>query len=125
MKQPKLLFVCLVILFSSFALNAKEKVQVGIYEDATFYTGVTKYYFKDPKTGKKFQIDIPNDEAHKSSIPKNLLEDPNEIEGIPGANPKMLGKKFTITERKDGSFQIVKTNKKSKKKYHQRNATTK
>ncbi len=114
MNKLKLFIYSLLLFFSSFSLIAKNEVKEGVFEDAVVYTGVTQYFFKDSQTGKTFQVNVPSDEAHKSSVPKNLLEDPNEIEGLPGANPKMIGKKFKITKRKDGSVQITLVDQKKK-----------
>lgn len=107
MKKIKFLILLLVLMLSSFPLFTKEKVRVGIYQDAVVYTGVTQYIFQDSQTGKTFQISVPFEERNKFSIPKNLLEDPNDVEGVVGANPKMIGKKFTITEVPKGITKIA------------------
>lgn len=101
----KKIFIFLFVLL--FPLYAKEKPRELIYKDAVVYTGYTKYVFTDPKTNKDWDLDVPSDEVKKYSIPKNLLENPEEVEGLVGANPKMIGKKFIITELKNGGKKVT------------------
>lgn len=105
MNTVKTAFIFLFIAF--FPLFSKEKPMEMIYKDAIVYTGYTKYIFTDPKTKKDWELDVPSDEVKKFSIPKTLLENPEEVEGLVGANPKMIGKKFIITDLKNGGKKVT------------------
>ena len=104
------------LLVSSISIMAKSKdiakEVIAIYKDATVYTGYTNYSFKDAKTGKDIEIQatsehIDPDLAKKIVVPKNLLEDPEKIEGLPGANPKLVGKKFKIQYLKNEKIVVT------------------
>jgi hypothetical protein len=101
--MKKIIF--LLMLLCTIAILGKSKKDsksiLAIYENATVYTSYTLYSFKDAKTGKKIEINstsefVDAELAKKVVVPKDLLEDPTKIEGLPGANPKLVGKKFNI-----------------------------
>ncbi|MDX1959731.1 MAG: hypothetical protein SFU98_14240 [Leptospiraceae bacterium] len=105
------ILLLLTILLSTTFVFAKDKSGTKTikakYEDATVYTGYTLYVFKDVASGEKVEIQQVSGET-KVKAPKNLLEDPKEIEGLPGANPKMVGKTFTIKYLKNDRIVISK-----------------
>jgi hypothetical protein len=73
---------------------------IGIYESCTVYTGSTKYYFK-PEKGEMIEVSALNkgmedEEKYRIKMPDNLIDDSKDLEGLPGANPKMVGKKFKL-----------------------------
>ena len=100
------------LLFSITILDAKDKSNkkevIAIYKDATFYTGYTSYLFTDSKTGKEIEIQAVSGEK-KVKAPKDLLEDTSKIEGIPGANPEKIGKKYSIQYLKNDKIIIKET----------------
>ena len=97
--------VCCLLTLCYYPTVAKSgtvtKKVIAIYQDCTVYTGYTGYFFKDKKTGKKIQIQVVNDPENKVTVPKDLIEDTKDLEGLPGANPKMVGKAFEILYFKD------------------------
>lgn len=83
----------------------------AIFERAVSYAASTKYFFKEVGTGEPIQINAMNEEARQAGddyptvkVPANMLEDGQE--GPPGANPAMVGKKFAIHYRGDGSIEV-------------------
>ncbi len=96
----KKIFIFTIILTFSFSnLFAKDKAIIkeitATYVNATVYTGYTGYFFKDKKTGKEIQVQDAHD-PEMVKVPNDLLEDSKDLEGLPGANPKLIGKKFII-----------------------------
>lgn len=79
-------------------VSAQKEVE-AIYQDCTVYAGSTIFFFKTIQ-GDTIQVSILNkgmEEAEKSAkVPENLVDDSKDLEGVPGANPKMIGKKFKI-----------------------------
>lgn len=113
-KMRKIVSLALIIGSISIIAQSKNTPRevTAIYKDATVYTGYTNYLFKDVKTGKDIEIqatdkNIDPDLAKKIEVPKDLLEDPRNIEGLPGANPKLIGKKFKIKYLKDDKILII------------------
>ena len=105
-----------LLLVSSISIAAKSKKVtsevIAIYKHAMVYTGYTNYSFTDAKTGKEIEIqatdkNIDPDLAKKIVVPKDLLEDPEKIEGLPGANPKLVGKKFKIQYLKNDKIIVT------------------
>ncbi len=78
---------------------SKQKEVEAIYQDCTVYASSTIFFFKTAQ-GDTIQVAILNkgmEEAEKSAkVPENLVDDSKDLEGVPGANPKMVGKKFKI-----------------------------
>lgn len=106
-----------MLLISSISIVAKSKKTTNevtaIYKDATVYTGYTQYLFTDAKTGKDIEIQATDKNidpalAKKILVPKDLLEDPEKNEGLPGANPKLVGKKFKIQYLKNDKIIVTK-----------------
>lgn len=79
--------------------TSKQKEIEAIYQDCTVYAGSTIFFFKTTQ-GDTIQVSILNkgmEGAEKSAkVPENLVDDSKDLEGVPGANPKMVGKKFKI-----------------------------
>ena len=100
----------ILFFISLVSIAAKRKTTVreikATYEDAIVYTGYTGYFFKETKTGKKIEIQKVSG-ASNVKAPGNLLEDASKIEGLPGANPEMVGKTFTIRYLKGDKITIT------------------
>lgn len=114
MKYIKNLYLFFGLLVSFFLVNAcnnainsktdnknkaAREIEV-IYENCTVYAGSTKYYFK-PAEGELIEVSVLNkgmedEEIYRIKIPKNLIDDSKDLEGPPGPNPKMIGKKFKL-----------------------------
>ncbi len=84
----------------------------AIYQDCTVYASATMFFFKTAQ-GDTIQVSILNkgmEEAELSAkVPDNLVDDSKDIEGVPGANPKMVGKKFRIIYDAKGEIVEVKS----------------
>jgi hypothetical protein len=70
------------------------------YESCTVYAGSTKFFFK-PAQGELIEVSTLNkgmedEEKYRIKMPNNLVDDSKDLEGLPGANPKMVGKKFKL-----------------------------
>lgn len=84
-------------------LNVKNAEIAATYISATFYAGSTHYFFKT-KEDKLFKINVLNEpEEQVVKLPKNLLDPNKNLEGPPGANPKLIGKKFMVKTDENGS----------------------
>lgn len=77
----------------------------AIYEDATVYTGSTDFQFD--VDGKLKLIRIGNDiyyriedgeQVEGFDVPGDLIDPSDDLEGVPGGNPKWMGKQFEITQ---------------------------
>ncbi len=99
--------ILLWILILITPLSSKEKSLELIYKDAVVYTGVTIYYFTETQTNKPWELKVPFEDRSKYSVPKKLLENPEDVEGPVGANPKMIGKKFKALKLKNGAYKII------------------
>lgn len=77
----------------------KQKEIEAIYQDCTVYAGSTVFLFKTMQ-GDTIQVSILNkgmeDAETSAKVPENLVDNSKDLEGPPGANPKMVGKKFKI-----------------------------
>ncbi len=83
---------------------------IAIYESATVYAGSTDYAFK-PASGDLIMIRVSNFEEEKipnPSIPDNMLESGDDLEGPPGANPEKVGGRYAIYYDDDGNVTSVK-----------------
>jgi hypothetical protein len=83
-------------------LETKSKSQEieATYESCTVYAGSTKFFFK-PAQGELIEVSVLNkgmadEEIYRIKMPDNLVDDRKDLEGLPGANPKMVGKKFKL-----------------------------
>jgi len=81
--------------------------KVVTFQRATVYTGSTDYYFQE-KSGQEVKIRQSNFEENTFKMPANLLDNGDEIEGPPGANPEMVGQSFVLTYDKEGDLISVK-----------------
>lgn len=73
--------------------TASVKEKIGIYQDATVYTGKTDYAFTID--GQTVLIEVSNiDSTAISKVPSNLT-DPN-ADGLPGPNPILIGQQYKI-----------------------------
>ncbi len=93
--------------------NTKASKEIeAIYQDCTVYASATMFFFKTAQ-GDTIQVSILNkgmEEAELSAkVPDNLVDDSKDIEGVPGANPKMVGKKFRIIYDAKGEIVEVKS----------------
>ena len=72
------------------------KVIQVTYQSAAVYAASTEYAF-ETESGELILIRGPvYDEEPTIEIPDNMLETGEDIEGPPGANPELVGKKFNI-----------------------------
>lgn len=80
----------------------------GIFEDATVYAASTDFNFTINGTPKLIRVD--NEEYFELAtgndiagydIPADLIDPSDDLEGVPGGNPKYIGKKFEITINDD------------------------
>ena len=82
----------------------KTRELVGVYKDATVYTGKTDYAFE--VNGQTILVSISNfEEKDTPIIPSNLLE-PNS-NGIPGPNPLLIGAKYYLEYDADGRLKRI------------------
>jgi hypothetical protein len=110
----KRIFIFTIILtLSLWNLSAKDKSVIkevtATYVSATVYTGYTGYFFKDKKTGKEIQVQDAHD-PEMVKVPNNLLEDSKDLEGLPGANPKLVGKTYIIKYLNGDKIVVTKAN---------------
>ena len=98
MRKVLILFLLLVAASNSlFAQSQKTKKVEATYKNFVVYTGKTDYIFKRIDNGEDIFVIVSNDEEMTSpSVPKGLIDDDKNLEGLPGAHPKMLGKSFII-----------------------------
>lgn len=79
------------------------KIITATYQQATVYTGRTDYLFED-EIGGMLMVEYSNfDEIPPIELPENMLENDEELEGPPGANPELIGKKFKISYNEEGN----------------------
>jgi len=83
--------------------DGKGEVYVAQYASAAVYAGKTEYQFIG-EDGQDFLISDGNEEEKSIKTPDNLLEDPDEIDDLPGANPILIGKKFELHKNAEGKF---------------------
>ena len=82
--------------------NATPKTVFAIYEQATVYAGRTDYMFED-ENGEMLMVEYSNfEETPSIELTENMLETDENLEGPPGANPEMVGKKFKLSYNADG-----------------------
>ena len=78
------------------------------YKDATYYTGSVQFFFLDEKA-QQVMVSISNLPEDSGAIyPKYLLESTDTLEGIPGANPKVIGKPFLLIKNAAGEVREIK-----------------
>ncbi len=83
------------------------KMFAAKYVSASVYAGSTDYEFTDTD-GKQIMIRLSNiDTLENTIMPDNMLEPTDGIEGPPGANPKMVGRNFTIEQNPEGKYTRV------------------
>ncbi len=86
---------------------AKGSEIVALYESAAVYAGKTEYRFFTEDGEAILLSDGNGEEAHiKKSV--DLLEADEDLEGPPGAEPKLIGKQFTLV--KDENDAVVEIN---------------
>lgn len=79
-------------------------IKLVTYTGAAVYAAVTEYQFED-ENGEMLLIRGPVfDEAAKFEIPDNMLDDDPNVEGPPGANPKLVGKTFELHYNAQGEL---------------------
>ena len=87
---------------------------IAVYQSCAVYTGSTQYFFISEK-GDSILFSVLNKvfadgETFIAKVPENLIDDDPNIEGVPGENPKMVGKKFKIIYNQAGEVIEVKAN---------------
>ncbi|MDX1904854.1 MAG: hypothetical protein SFU27_11920 [Thermonemataceae bacterium] len=72
----------------------------AIYLECTVYASTTIFHFKDTIKGDSIDVSVFSEPdttgVFVPKMPKNMIDDDPNLEGLPGANPKMIGKKFII-----------------------------
>lgn len=115
-----LLILSLNVLLAQKKEKAKSKSVEVTYENCTVYTGKTDYFFKRVDNKEEILVIVSNESLGVKTIkvPKGLIDDDKNLEGLPGAHPKMIGKKFLIIYENDEIVKVVhfQKNKKEKKK---------
>ncbi|MCU0447781.1 MAG: hypothetical protein MUE85_23015 [Microscillaceae bacterium] len=76
------------------------KTVEAIYQNCTVYTGSVDYFFvteqKDTIKVNVLKKELADAETLIAKVPDNLIEDTKNLEGLPGANPQMVGKRFSL-----------------------------
>jgi hypothetical protein len=86
-----------------------ETLQKVTYVSATYYTGRVDFYFKD-ENGVEVIVGISNfPEDNGAPYPPELLESGEDVEGPPGENPAMVGKKFYLVKDTTGKLTEIRT----------------
>jgi hypothetical protein len=110
------LTIVLIFFQSNHKSNAqpiKQKSLEVIYKSAIAYAGSTQYFFEDIKTKNEIIVSVENVSIDGKrivpKIPKNMLKisKNKDGEGLPEANPKLVGKKFLVLyDKEDNVIQI-------------------
>ena len=79
----------------------------ALYESAAVYAGKTEYRFFT-EDGEAVMISDGNGEESHIKMSVDLLEEDEDLEGPPGAEPTLIGKKFTLI--KDENDAVVEIN---------------
>ena len=80
------------------------KEEIGIFKNATIYTGRSDYEFE--VNGQSILVRISNiDTLNQPDIPTNLI-DPN-ADGLPGPNPILIGAKYKLAFGPQGSIKSI------------------
>ncbi|TAG03942.1 MAG: hypothetical protein EAZ44_05465 [Cytophagia bacterium] len=123
--MKKIFLIAAFIILSLNVLLAQKKEKTKsvevTYESATFYVGQVVYFFKRVDNKEELSVGVTNkpfdaEMKKKIKVPKGMLEDTKDIEGLPGANPAMVGKKFLIVYDNEGDVVRIVHNEKKKKK---------
>lgn len=112
-----LLYFCVSLLFlacqptSSSQKNkegqaANDNTTTAAYLSATVYAGSTHYRFMQAN-GEILDITDGNFEEAKIEVPANILEDDEELDGPPGANPILLTKTFLLHRNEEGEINKI------------------
>lgn len=94
--------------------TSQGKEIIAVYQSCAVYTGSTQYFFISEK-GDSILFSVLNKaladgETFIAKVPENLIDNDPNIEGVPGENPKMVGKKFKIIYNQAGEVIEVKAN---------------
>lgn len=77
------------------------KTIIATYQEATVYAARTDYAFEN-EIGELILIEGNVYDDTAIDIPDNMLDDDEEIEGPPGANPDLVGKRFLLHYNTEG-----------------------
>lgn len=91
------------------AAATAEKVIIATYQAATVYAARTDYQF-ETEEGEMLLIEGNVYDEKKIELPDNMLDDSEDIEGPPGANPALEGKKFKIYYNANGEVYKIELN---------------
>jgi hypothetical protein len=119
MKPLNYLACCIMLIFTAIACaNPPKKPSsskitsntvIAIYQDCTVYTMRTEYNFLNEATKEEIKLHISQaDEEKQADVPKNLIDDSKNLEGVPGANPAMVGRRFVLRYNNGGNIVSVK-----------------
>jgi len=98
------------------AIKAKEEISYriqGTYQNCTFYAGATDYYFErtDNQEAVSFRVQNEGFESPNAivpTMPKDMLESSDTLDGIPGPNPSFVGQPFQLHYNADSQLIAVK-----------------
>lgn len=91
---------------SSQKTKANDNTMTAAYLSATVYAGSTVYRFMKAD-GEVFDFTDGNSEEAKIEVPANILEDPDEVDGPPGANPVLIAKTFLLHKDEEGEINKI------------------
>ncbi len=86
--------------------SANDNTITAAYLSATVYAGSTHYRFMKAN-GEILDLTDGNFEEAKIEMPDNILEDPEEVDGPPGANPILLTKTFLLHQDEKGEINKI------------------
>ncbi len=115
MKKILYLLAFLFVVQNAQAQKNTAKQVVAIYENCTVYAGSTEYAFKNAKTKEPIVfnvLNLPEKGIKTPKLPKNLIDPSKNLEGVPGANPALVGKAFMLLYDAKGELLSVKPIKK-------------
>lgn len=98
------LFLAITFCTLSMGQSTDENYIEATFESATVYTGKTDYAFKNAQ-GRLIQFSFSNlgeNEPWNPTLPDNLLE--SNVDGVPGANPELVGKTFLLIYGEGGDM---------------------
>ncbi len=85
-----------------------DNTQKVTYKSATYYAGRVDFYFQD-ESGGEVVVGISNLPEDSGAVyPGYLLESDENLEGLPGENPVMVGKSFLLIKNAAGEVREIK-----------------
>jgi hypothetical protein len=85
-------------------LQTTTKIVLATYQDATVYAGRTDYTFEDEIGGMLLIEGNSFEREPIIEVPNNMVDPSEELDGLPGGNPALIGKRFKLYYNDDGSI---------------------